>query len=208
VVAADRVVVGDRAAGGDERVRRGGLDLRPLLDLVAAARRGEDGVVRRRAVGIDVGEAAGDERPLARGLARRAEDLLVEGLEALPGDRRLERLAEDPDGHERVAQVRRAQERAAPRADRAAARVVALLDLAAVLAGDRERAGHRRPDVVVGRLEAEDEDRPRAVARAGVARLGRVDEPAVRRAQPPTATAPARTPRPRGRSRRSPRRPA
>ncbi len=39
VVAPDRVVVGDRAAGGDQRVGDGALDVRPLLDLLAAARR-------------------------------------------------------------------------------------------------------------------------------------------------------------------------
>ena len=60
VVAADGVVVGDRAAGVDQRLGDGGLDLVPLLDLAAADRRGEDGEVGGGAVGIDVGEAAAD----------------------------------------------------------------------------------------------------------------------------------------------------
>src|SRR5215203_7359310 len=60
VVAADGVVVGDRAASVDQRLGDGGLDLVPLLDLAAADRRGENGEVRRGAVGIDMGEAAAD----------------------------------------------------------------------------------------------------------------------------------------------------
>ena len=71
VVAADRVVVGDRAAGVDHRVRDGGLDLVPLLDLGAAPRRGEHRVVGRGPVRIDVREAAADPRR-ARPLGRRA----------------------------------------------------------------------------------------------------------------------------------------
>src|SRR6201994_3584944 len=51
VVAADRVMVGDRAAALDQRLRDGGLDLVPLLDLAAADRRGEHGEVGGDAVG-------------------------------------------------------------------------------------------------------------------------------------------------------------
>ena len=72
VVAADRVVVGDRAAALDQRLGDGRLDLVPLLDLAAAHRRREHREVGRGAVGIDVGEAAADARrarPL--GAARR-----------------------------------------------------------------------------------------------------------------------------------------
>ena len=72
VIAADRVVVGDRAAGVDHRVGDGRLDLVPLGDLVAAPRRREHRVVGRRAVRVDVGEAAADPRRAgALGRARR-----------------------------------------------------------------------------------------------------------------------------------------
>ena len=60
MVAADGVVVGDRAAAVDQRLGDGGLDLVPLLDLAAADRRREHGEVGRGAVGVDVGEAAAD----------------------------------------------------------------------------------------------------------------------------------------------------
>ena len=72
VIAADRVVVGDRAARFDHRLRGRGLDLVPLLDLAAAHRRGEHREVGRRPVRIDVGEAAADPRRAgALGRARR-----------------------------------------------------------------------------------------------------------------------------------------
>ena len=78
VVAADRVVVGDRAAGVDQRLGDGRLDLVPLLDLAAANSGREDREVGRGAVGVDVGEAAADPRraralggaPLASATAR------------------------------------------------------------------------------------------------------------------------------------------
>ena len=72
VVAADRVVVGDRAAALDHRVRGGPLDLGPLLELGAAARRRQDRVVGRGTVRIDVGEAAGDRAAAAHLAARRS----------------------------------------------------------------------------------------------------------------------------------------
>jgi len=65
VVAADRVVVGDRPAAGDDRGARRVLHLVPLGDLVAAPRGGEHREVRRRPVGIDVREATGDAAGLA-----------------------------------------------------------------------------------------------------------------------------------------------
>ena len=68
VVAPDGVVVGDGPAGGQDRVGGGALDLRPLLELLAPAGRGQDGVVGGRPVGIDVGEAA---RHRARRRTRR-----------------------------------------------------------------------------------------------------------------------------------------
>ena len=74
VVAADRVVVGDRAAALDHRLGGGGLDLVPLLDLAAPHRRRHHREVGRRPVGVDVGEAAADPWR-ARPLGGRAADL-------------------------------------------------------------------------------------------------------------------------------------
>ena len=77
VVAADRVVVGDRAAAGDDRLRGGALDLPPLLELGAAAGAGDEGEVERGAVGVGVREVAEDEaracpgRRASRGSRRR-----------------------------------------------------------------------------------------------------------------------------------------
>ena len=123
VIAADRVVVGDRAAAVDQRLGDRRLDLVPLLDLAAAHRRREHREVGRGAVGVDVGEAAADAGragALARhpaGLgdrgARRLHHRRVELLEPVPGDRRLEGLREHAAGDEGVAQVGRQQE--APR---------------------------------------------------------------------------------------------
>src|SRR5262245_30048791 len=56
---ADRVVMGDRAAGGGDRLGRGGLERAPLRELAAGAERADERVVRRRAVGIEVREPAG-----------------------------------------------------------------------------------------------------------------------------------------------------
>src|SRR5436305_7940378 len=54
---AHRVMVRDRAAAGDHRVRCGALDLRPLLELLAAADRREDRVIGGWTIRINVREA-------------------------------------------------------------------------------------------------------------------------------------------------------
>ena len=194
VVAADGVVVGDRAAGLDQRLGDGGLDLVPLLDLAAAHRRRQDGEVGRGAVGVDVGEAAADAgragalgrhaADLGDRLARRLHHRRVELLEAVPGDRRLEGLREHAAGDEGVAQVRRQQKRPAPGADR----VVTVAGRAARTSSPAsppwsraiaERQVHRGVDRVVGGLEAEDQQVRAAVAGAGQLRLGGVEQAAV-----------------------------
>src|SRR5262245_37169367 len=58
VIAPDGVVMGDRAAETDYRLRGGGLDRVPLLDLAVATAGREDRVIRRGAVRIHVREAA------------------------------------------------------------------------------------------------------------------------------------------------------
>ena len=66
VVAPNRMVVSDRAAGGDDRVARGGLERPPVLELGAGLRRRDEGVVEGRAVAVGVREVAHDDagRPL------------------------------------------------------------------------------------------------------------------------------------------------
>ena len=61
MVAADRVMVGDRAAAGDDRLAGGALDLAPLLDLLAVPGMGDEGEVERGAVRVGVREVAEDE---------------------------------------------------------------------------------------------------------------------------------------------------
>src|SRR3954452_14297375 len=58
VVASDRVVMGDRPAGREDRLARRRLHLVPLRDLRAAASGCEDREVRRGAVGVDVRDPA------------------------------------------------------------------------------------------------------------------------------------------------------
>src|SRR6185437_11274859 len=116
----------------------------PLLGLLAPAPGREDGEVRRRAVGIDVGEAAEHAASLTAHLTQRltrgGHDPLVEAREALPGDRRLERLAHHPERDEQVAHVWRTEERVAPGADRVPAAAAPGLGRAAVLGADLQGA--------------------------------------------------------------------
>ena len=59
IVSADGVVMGDRAAVGEDGLRDRRLDLVPLLELAPAPTRCHHGEVGRCAVGVDVGESAG-----------------------------------------------------------------------------------------------------------------------------------------------------
>src|SRR5207244_10096899 len=108
VVTADGVVVGDRAAVSQHRLGGGGLDVAPLLELRPATAGREHGEVGRRAVGIDVGEAAGREAAAAYVLQRpldRNGDAGVEGGEPVPGDGGLEGLGDARQRDHRVAAV-------------------------------------------------------------------------------------------------------
>ncbi len=138
--------------------------------------------------GIHVREAAHDAAAAA-GLLERALGGLdhrpVQILEAVPGDGRLEGLADHAAGDERVAQVRRAQEDLPPGADR----VLAIGRGAApaphrspVVRGQLQRPVHPRLHGMIRRLEPEHEQR--AVLRsAGEGRLARVEQAAVRRVE-------------------------
>src|SRR6201985_2805938 len=117
MVAPDGVVVGDRAAERRDRLRGRELDLVPLLQLLAGPAGRGDRVRGRGAVGVHVGEPARDHTAAARPahcLPGGRQHTLVEFPEAIPGDGRLESLADQPEPDQAVAQVPAAQERSPP----------------------------------------------------------------------------------------------
>src|SRR5438477_1686058 len=196
VVAADGVVMGDGPAAVDHDVRGGPLYLRPLLELPADASRGEDREVRRRSIRIYVREAACDH-PVATDIIDRRfgplHDRSMERLEAVPGDRALERFGQHSSGHHHVAQIRGPEECLAPAADgipaaRGAAAGVPIarasaLGTAAMLRAALKRGGHPRLDVALRRFEPQHEQSVSAVTGAGDRHLDGVQQPAVRRVQ-------------------------
>src|SRR4029077_10537511 len=107
---------------------------------------GVEGEIRRRPVRIDMGAAAGHLAGASRGrdggALGRGLDLVVERLEALPGDRALERIVDDATRDRALAPVGHADERVAPGAGGAVAvRVgaVGVLRLAAMIGTAFER---------------------------------------------------------------------
>src|SRR4051812_15021988 len=90
VIAADRVMMGDRTARLDQRVAACGLDSLPLLQQRAVAAERVERKIRRGSVGIDMRDAARDlachsGRREDRALRRRLHGV-VESFEAVPGD--------------------------------------------------------------------------------------------------------------------------
>ncbi len=113
VVAADGVVVRDRAAVVEDRPRDRGFDRVPLLELRAGTGRRDERVVRSRAIGIDVREPAGDEHAAARSPSRvleRGRHARVELLEPVPRDRGLDGAGEHAHAHEPFVDVRQPEE--------------------------------------------------------------------------------------------------
>ena len=189
--------------------RRRRLDLVPLLDLAAAPRRGDDREVRRRAVRIDVGEAARqtrrarrrrDARTRRRSPGARVHHRGVELREPVPGDRRLEGVAEDAQRRRtcRAGRARRGRRcRHAPTGSAPAAPSTGGFTAARLarrrrgrsppwLARRRSSASSaiQRPSTGwCGRLEAEDQERLARRPGSGERRLGRVEQPAVGRVQ-------------------------
>ena len=157
----------------------------------------EHGEVGRGAVGVDVGEAAGDAALAAlgaacRGLAHRRPRT----RRSVPGDRRLEGLGQHAGRHHRVAQVGRLEEGVAPgalgarRARRRGRSGAARRRLAAVVGAQLQRRApsRRRADGRPTRSRAP----ARAAARShapGQRRLARVEQAAVGRVQARTARA-------------------
>src|SRR5271165_4206244 len=91
VVAADRVMVGDRPAGSDQRLAGRELDRPPLRRQFTVPPEGVKREIGCRPVGIDMGEPTGHLPRPPSGLADRGFgrglDRIVKSFEALPGDR-------------------------------------------------------------------------------------------------------------------------
>ena len=180
MVPPDGVVVGDGAAGVDDRVRDRVLDRVVLRREAALLAQADEGEVGRRPVGIDMGEAAGDNSRPARRLPERpvcrARHIAVEALEPVPGDRGLEGLADDGAGGQHLAHVAALDEGVAPARRRVPAAASLLRQAAAVIPAAFERARHPGVERVVGALEPQHQHCGRAVARARPAHLVMVQQ--------------------------------
>ena len=156
--------------------------------------------VGRGAVGVDVGEAAGHACPRRRARARRAARAPrpTNVVEAVPGDRGLEGLGDHARRDQRVAQVGRLEEGVAP----GALGLAALARRGSPAPRRRGRAHsssarvHPGVDRVVGRLEAEHEQRLPVRRGAGqrAPRPGRAGGSSTGRGRTGRAPAPPRRP--------------
>src|SRR5438876_5459883 len=92
-------MVGNRPAGGNQRLAGRALDSTPLGQKFAMPPESVECEIGCRSIGIDVGEPAGDLSWSARGFADcrfgRGFDLVVKGFETFPGDRGLELVGDD-----------------------------------------------------------------------------------------------------------------
>ena len=135
-------------------------------------------------------EAAGDLALAAGRFADRVLgrllDRVVEFFEAIPGDRRLERVVDHAAQDQLLHRVGHADEGVAPHAGRAGEMRLraARLRHAAMIRAALARALHPRADIVIGRLERQHHDGDRAVRGARVVGLGRIENAAVRRIEP------------------------
>src|SRR6516165_6062600 len=191
MIASDGVVVRDGAARLDERVGGGVLDRLPLLQEGAVTAQPMEREVRGGAVGIDMGEAAGDLARLSRGLANgalgRGFDLVVEAFEALPGDRGLEGVADDRTRHHALARIGHADEGVAPDACRTRAMRIRLaggFGRAAVIGTELKRALHPGLDRMIARFKGQHHDRRTAIAGAGVLGFRGIEDATVRGKEP------------------------
>jgi hypothetical protein len=118
---------------------------------------------------------------------------VVQRRERVPGTRRLECLRDRTEADERVARVRRPDERVSPRAGRARARAFGFRALAhrdavvgdgaTVIARAFDRARDPRPERVVGGFEREEQQRFAGIVGPRQPGLDRIEEPAVRGVQ-------------------------
>ena len=186
MMASYRVVMGDGPAVRNHRVERRALDGAPLCAELARLAKRVEREIAGGAVRIDMREAAGDlplaagrlvDRGFGRGLNR-----VVEFSEALPRDCGLERVVDHAAQDQPFHGVGHADEGIAPHTGRAfAVRLSAgRLGRAAVISTAFTRPLHPRSDIVVGRLEGQHHDGDRAIRRARVVGLGRIEDAAVR----------------------------
>src|SRR5262245_62773514 len=125
VEAADGMMMRGRAALLDGGRRAGRQHLHELIERDALVQHAAEGEVEARAVGIDVGETAGDGAVAPGdafdGVLGEPDDLLMEVAHALPGHRGLESGGENAARHGVLAVVRRTDEAIAPGPGRARA---------------------------------------------------------------------------------------
>src|SRR5262249_52044 len=125
VEAADGMMMRGRAALLNGGRRAGRQHLHELIERDALVQHAAEGEVEAGAVGIDVGEPAGDGAVAPRGafdgVLGEPDDLLMEVAHALPGHRGLEGRGENAARHRVLAVVRRTDEAVAPGAGRARA---------------------------------------------------------------------------------------
>src|SRR5690625_563208 len=117
VVFADGVVVCDSSAVFDDRVRYGGFDGVPVLELLFGLAFGDDGVVGRRAVWVQMRKSAGDHMVSAAvcgALFGGGADGGIEGGEVLPGGTGFKGFDNVAGAGDFVAQVRRLGEGVLP----------------------------------------------------------------------------------------------
>ena len=167
--------------------RAGRQHLHELIERDALVQDAAEGEIEAGAVGIDVGEAAGDGAFAACDALDRVpgdlRDLPVEVGDTLPGHRRLEGRGEDAARHRVLAVVWGPDELVAPGAGCARAMGVLVvgagLGHAAVAGADLQRPLHPGIERMVGRFEGEHEHRFLIAPRDVGQRLARLEQPAV-----------------------------
>src|SRR5690606_5683986 len=114
MVAAERVMMRDRASEAHHRRRDRPLDVPELLDQTLLIAKAVIREIRRRTVRIDVRKAAARRSRtsgyILHGLAHRIGEVLMEILEAIPRDAGFERLTHDATRDRVLAVVRRTNE--------------------------------------------------------------------------------------------------
>ena len=134
-----------------------------------------------------MGKAASDLARLSGNVAYRGFgcglNLVVKGFKALPGNRRLEGIRNYGSPDHAFAGVGHSNKGCAPLLGRSLATRVALaraLGCAAMIGTTLKRARHPRLEQMVRRLECQNHDGRTAVAGAGILRLLRIEDAAIR----------------------------
>src|SRR5258707_6307041 len=109
MIAANRVMMRDRATRLNQRVTGGTLDRLPLLQTSAVAAERVEGKIQRGAIRIDMGEAACDLAFHAGRLEDRTLggrlDLVMETFEPVPGDGGLKSVIDETGRRQKLARI-------------------------------------------------------------------------------------------------------